>query len=54
MEAVWRKFSHRPGNPATVVVVRWTPLATLQAVGCADLYAHSSFFNLDGQGRRSV
>ena len=23
MEAVGRKFSHRPGNPATVEVVRW-------------------------------
>jgi len=22
LEAVWRKFSHRPGNPATVGVVR--------------------------------
>jgi len=23
LEAVWWKFSHRPGNPATVEVARW-------------------------------
>jgi len=35
LEAVGRKFSHRPGNPATVGVVRW--LTASDTVGYAGL-----------------
>ena len=35
LQVVGRKFSHRPGNPATVGVVRGRPPATLPEVACA-------------------